>query len=382
MAREIVVEGQELTNLDALECLESVNSITAIDTALERVNLPSATFVGSAIFEDNLELREISLERAEDGWRIDLIANPQLLSFSAPVLDGDNYRLWSESNDQLVDLDLRSATHSSIVVRESPSLRSFDLSSLVEGGSIEFSDTGLRDTLDLSSLEATSSHIVFARNHDLREVRLDDLVEVGQELVFDENPSLDTIRLDHLENALRNILFRDNSSLREVRLPELSYLYGSLSISDNDSLRRVEVPALESVGDPDTVQYLRSSLSLTDNSQLADISFESLHAVGQRLQITGANGLRDLHGLSSLTIVRGNFVLSFNRMLQDITGLNGMESIGMAAAPIGPDAGNYLVRDNPRLPMEQAEALAFDIVGEDNIGGDVIILDVPFGGSF
>ena len=46
-ARVITIQGQELLDLDALDCLERVNALTANDTALERVDLPSLSFVGN-----------------------------------------------------------------------------------------------------------------------------------------------------------------------------------------------------------------------------------------------------------------------------------------------------------------------------------------------
>jgi len=383
VARTIVIEGQQLTNLDALACLERVNSLTAIDTALERVELPSATRVMNVLFEENAQLREISLPRAEEVDGVTLVSNPQLTRVSAPAANSTLFRTWLEDNEALTEVDFRSVTEGrGVVSRENPSLRRFDMANLVETGSIEFSDTGLEGILDLSSLEVLGGHLQFRRNDSLREVRLEGLVETGQEIVFDDHSSLQTIRLDSLETASTNTVFRDNRQLLEIHLPELTYQGQSLTISGNDSLANVRIPSLQSVGDPDTSGYLRSTLHIENNPQVSELGFDSLVAVGCRLRIVNSDEITNLDGFSSLRIVRGNLRLADNRMLRDITGLYGLESIGMAASPIGPDAGNFLVRDNPRLPIEQAEELAHDIVGEDNIGGDIILIGVPFGGEF
>ncbi len=379
VARSIVIEGQELTNLDALRCLKQVNSLTAIDTALERVELPSATRVMGLHVEENTQLREVSLPRAEEVDGITLVSNPQLTRVSAPAANSAVFRTWLEDNQELTEVDFRSVTEGrGVVSRENPALRRFIMPNLVEAGSIEFSDSGLEGTLDFSSLEALSGHLQIRRNDNLEEIHLDSLVETGQELLVGDNASLETIRLDHLESVSWYMAFGENSSLRELHLPELNYLYGFLSINDNDSLSRVEVPKLESVGDPDTAQYLRSSLGVSDNPQLSEIAFDSLVAVGQQFRIERNDGITNLDGFSSLRMVRGDFSVHGNRMLLDMTGLNGLESVGMGNV----DPGDFRVGDNPRMPIEQAENLAYDIIGEDNIGGAIDIRDVPFGGGF
>jgi len=382
-ANIIYIEGQELTHLDALRCLEEVNQLIAVNTGLERIQLPSATMVRRLILEENGQLTEVSLPLAQEVWDINVNFNPQLSILRVPSAQDRDFRAWIEGNAELLEVDLRSVTEGrGVVVRQNPSLRRFDMSSLVESGSIEFSDTGLEGSLNLSSLEVLGGHLQFRRNDSLREVRLERLVQTGQEIVFDDHASLQTIRLDSLETAATNTLFRDNRALVEIHLPELTYQGGSLGISGNDSLASVRIPSLQSVGDPDTSGYLRSTLHIENNPQVSELRFDSLVAVGCRLRIVNSDELTDLDGFSSLRIVRGNLRLAGNRMLRDMTGLYGMESIGMAAFPIGPDAGNFLVRDNPRLPIEQAENLAYDIVGEDNIGGDVILIGVPFAGGF
>ena len=382
-ANIITIQGQDLTDLDALRCLQEVNQLIAVDTGLERIDLPSATMVRRLILEENGQLSEVSLPLAEEVWDLRVNFNPQLATLRVPSAQDRDLRTWIEGNEELMEVDLRSVTEGrGVVVRQNPSLRRFDMSSLVETGSIEFSDTGLEGSLDLSSLEALGGHLQFRRNDSLREVRLEHLIETGQEIVFDDHASLQTIRLDSLATAPTNTLFRDNRQLSEIHLPQLTYQGKALGISSNDRLTSVQIPGLRSVGDPDTSGYLRSTLHIENNPQLSEIAFDSLVAVGCRLRIVDNDELIDLNGFSSLRIVRGNLRLEGNRMLQDMSGLYGMESIGMAAFPIGPDAGNFLVRDNPRMPIEQAENLAYDIVGEDNIGGDIILVGVPFGGDF
>jgi len=379
VARSIVIEGQELTNLDALRCLEQVNGLTAIDTALERVELPSAIRVMVVNFEENAQLREISLPMAEEVDGITLISNPQLTRVSAPAANSTIFRTWLEDNAELTEVDFRSVTQSrSVVARENPSLRRFVMPNLVETGTLDFRDSGLEGTLDFSSLEVLNSHLAITGNDSLQEVRLDSLVETDQELIVSGNASLETIRLDSLESVSWYMSFAENSSLRELHLPELNYLYGFMTISNNESLTSLRIPQLEVVGDPDTAQYLRSSLRVVDNPQLSEIAFDSLMAVGQQFRIERNDRITDLDGFSSLRVVRGNFSVHGNRMLRDMTGLNGMESVGMG----GVDRGDFRVGDNPRMPIEQAETLAYDIIGEDNIGGVIDIRDVPFGGGF
>jgi hypothetical protein len=119
-------------------------------------------------------------------------------------------------------------------------------------------------------------------------------------------------------------------------------------------------------------------MGVIDNPQLSEIAFDSLVAVGGQFGIERNDGITNLDGFSSLQVVRGNFSVHGNRMLGDMTGLNGMESVGMG----GIDRGDFRVGDNPRMPIEQAETLAYDLIGEDNIGGEISIVEVPFAGGF
>jgi hypothetical protein len=118
---------------------------------------------------------------------------------------------------------------------------------------------------------------------------------------------------------------------------------------------------------------MRGWVSIDDNASLTVVDFPSLTATGRGFTISNNESITNLDGFSSLQIVRGNLYIAHNNSLQDIEGLFGLESVGSWAYPIGPDAGNFVVTYNPELSLEQAEQLAYDVIGEHNIGGGIII---------
>jgi hypothetical protein len=379
-ASKITIEGQELTNLDDLKCLESAFMIEMIDTAVERVDLPSLTDLHYLYVFDNPQLRVVSLPQAEV-TTLRLYDNPQLSYFSMPTTEYVNAAIFR--NDRLIEVDLRSLTEAkTLQLEDNPSLQSLHVPNLVEVDNyLSVTNAQIAGVLDLSSLETVGLHLSIQGNTGLSEIRFNSLREVGLGFYIDENSDLEKVGLDSLEWAGQDFRFRDNLSLKEVHLPSLTMMARNLEFTGNDSLTSVRVPLLQAVGNPDTSQYLQSSLSLDDNPRLSDVSFDSLVAVGRMLYIAYNDAITDLNGFSSLQFVRGQFRLENNLALRDMTGLYGLESVGMAVGVSG-TPGHFIVRDNPRMPIEQAEALAYDIIGEDNIGGQIIIEDVFYGGGF
>jgi len=81
---------------------------------------------------------------------------------------------------------------------------------------------------------------------------------------------------------------------------------------------------------------------------------------GQRLGIEGNDAL---HGLSGLSAMSGGLDIVQNALLSDISGLSGLTSV----------AGDLTIYRNPSQSTADAEALAYDTIGEANIGGAVTI---------
>jgi hypothetical protein len=356
-ASRITIEGHDLTNLDDLRCLESAWMIEMVDTAVERVELPSLTQLQYLWANENSQLRVVSLPLAEVA-DVRLNDNPRVRKLQLPAAESVRH-VAITSNDKLVQVDLRSVT---------------------EAGNVSLDNNPKLAKLRMKHLEESSSSLLVT-NTGLQSLDLPSLTTVGGHLIVQDNSALEEVVLDSLEWVELDIRVQDNSSLLEVQLPSLTMLARNLDISRNDSLTDVRVPLLKAVGNPDTAEYLSSSLTLVDNPELSDVSFDNLVAVGRMLYIGYNDEIMDLGGFSTLRFVRGQLRLENNVSLRDMTGLNGLESVGMAVGHSG-TPGHFIVRDNPRMPIEQAETLAYDIIGEDNIGGRIIIEDVLFGGGF
>ena len=356
----LIIEGDELTSLDALSCLARVDNLIVSDTALRNIRLPALETVGTALFENNEDLRVIALRRAASMSALEVVGNPALFMVQAGALEEIHGDVEIGDNDALSAVNLSALQRvEAIDVHDNPSLQRLRLGALEEAYSVSISQTGLSRALVLPELHTVTAQLWLEENPYLQDVRLGKLQTVNESLVM-----------------ASGLIFHDNSSLRELQMPSLVEVNGHFSISENANLREIRVSAMEVVGKPDALcdrGCTTGWLNISDNLSLTSVSFPSLQAIARRLSIADNPALTELDGFSSLSIIRGNLEITDNERLEDIHGLFNLESVGSWAAPIGPDAGNLLIAYNERLDSEQAEELAFDVIGEDNVGGGIII---------
>jgi hypothetical protein len=119
---------------------------------------------------------------------------------------------------------------------------------------------------------------------------------------------------------------------------------GDLTINITDGLTGVEMPH---------VTWLGGNLRILCNYDLVGLDLGSLVYIKGEVEIEGNRSLPSLDGLRSLKYVGGSLTIGGqnckhpNGELADISGLDGLESVG----------GNIKIEENPRLPTCAAEAL-------------------------
>mgnify|MGYP002842289021 CR=1 FL=1 len=360
-ADTVFIEGLELTDLDDLVCLDEIRSLVVSDTVLERAELPFVTSVGSVLFEDNVNLRLISMPRVESMGHLDVLRNPRLVRVRIAAATEIDRRVNIEENQELRLVDLSSTELvSHFTVADNPSLRSLEVANVEEAYSVVITGNRLAGTVDLSSLRTVTAGLRVEANEELTEVHLDSLQSVNEGLVW-----------------AQGLAFTGNPSLEQLQMPFLTVVNGHFTIGANDRLSRVEVVRMEHIGIPFTPcerACMRGWLGISDNPQLTELTFPALVAVARNITVINNDSLENLDGFPSLQIVRSVLRVSDNDSLQDISGLFALESVGSWASPVGPDRGGYRIHDNSSLPIEQAEHLAYNIIGENNIGGGGIFI--------
>ena len=158
--------------------------------------------------------------------------------------------------------------------------------------------------------------------------------------------------LSALSGVGQRVVLDDNDSLTSLA-GWSAVAAESLTLINNDAL-----VDFSGVGD----LALSGDLVVLDNPALVSLDGAgSLTAGG--LWIEGNDALVDLDGLSGLSALTGDLDLIQNALLSDISGLSWLTSV----------AGDLTLYRNPSLSTADADALAYDTLGEANIGGAVTI---------
>jgi len=359
-AHTIFIDGDNISNV-TLNCLEEVQSLVISNTTnLDSVALPSSIFVGSLVLQNNAQLQSITLPHVRSMQYLEVERNPNLLQLSAPMTEEISMQLDLHDNHNLTSVSFPSLTVTgSLSITEHPSLEHLSLEKLRDSYSVTISHNDLFENLDLSALTTVTAQFYIDGNDNLQNITLDSLNSVNKDLIMASGLS-----------------FFDNQRLQEVHLPSLTTVNGHFAIDGNTELQTLSAPSIENIGTPqESCQQgcMRGWLAISNNASLTDLSFPSLTMIGRALSLAHNPSLEHLDGFSALQVVRGNLSISNNESIHNITGLFSLNSVGSWAHPIGPDAGNFVIIDNPQLPLEEVEHLAYTIIGDDDIGGDIII---------
>ena len=200
-------------------------------------------------------------------------------------------------------------------------------------------------------------------------------------LSVEGNDSLETLDVLGGATELDDISIVSNPSLVSIPdFPAVALLTGTLTLDDNDALERV--PGLNALTD------IEDGATVSDNEALTEISgFNALDKVQHGLTLENNPSLTSLAGMSALRKVSGeNFSITNNDALVDLTGLEGMRSVGkdldisdndalidvLALSGVNTVGESLVIHDNTSLPTANAEALQ-SAIGDSNIGSGTSI---------
>jgi len=177
------------------------------------------------------------------------------------------------------------------------------------------------------------------------------LVEVTQSLTI-EGHEATSISLPNLVRVGQFFTLRSSPSAEETNFAALETVGSTMDVTG------IGLEAVAPTLSFPSLHTINGNLNL-DSIGAQTIDLSSIHYV-QDLSIHDWPMLTNLDGMASLHTVNGYLAIERNDVLEDITSLMSVSSIG----------NDLRVRNNPLLPTSQADALAATI---PDIGGEVFI---------
>ncbi len=284
------------------------------------------------------------------------VCNSDAVSISFPHLaQGDVLVQGSQA------LDLPALKTSRLVSVQSDSLKELDLPALATTGRVVVSASPAFERLSVPQLQSVASLELSALPR-LESVLADKLTEVSSLSI--KNVSADRDRpltldfLSALTTVSGTLEFEDCANLKTIDLDQLKTLEGRLSLRNLKTLESVSVSSLEKAESVDIAQVpvLRTlelnpvsgtlhDFSIVDAPVLSGTLEAAANTIRGRLQVQNTR-LSALH-LESVQSIRRALIIENNPQLVDVK-MPKLESI----------AGKITVKDNSRLPVASATALA------------------------
>ena len=168
-----------------------------------------------------------------------------------------------------------------------------------------------------------------------------------------QSATLTSLDLSGLEEVFTDLTLELNL-VTDADLSALRVIGGTATFLRGAALTALELPVLESVG----------SLTFESMPLLTTLDVSSLEEPQGNLEVVECDALGSMVGFASLTGVQGSLILTGNDALTSVSDLAGITSVG----------GDLLIQDNVALSTAAAEALVYDDIGLENIGGGVAVV--------
>lgn len=301
---EVIVQGGEVTNLDALLGVKTIGGQLFITIAYGLTSLhglDSLASVGGNLWLLNSNLPDLN--------------NLQNLQ----TVGGE---LWLSDSYQLTALDgLESLTTVSGNLRLTRNEKLASLAGLSQlaaiGGNIDLNDNLVLPSLHGLTALSTATGLLLTKNPALTDLTaLSGLTQISGDLLVQENAALLNLQgLDHLTVVGGSLTVAGNAALTN--------LSGLGSLLQAAQLHLLRNPQLTDLAGLESLATVSGEVELRDNAALSTLAnLSSLHAVGGNLTIAQHPQLVDLQGLAPLTTLEGDLTIETNNLLTDLAGLS------------------------------------------------------------
>ena len=294
------IEGNDITNIDALSNIESITGTLSIRNCNSLKNINGLSNLNSIRGYVTIE-RNASLEQ------IDSLLNVTSIAGSLRI----------NNNEGLKNIDgLANITQ-------------------LDGGLYIVSNPMLTNIDGLENITRIPRNISIEQNETLANVDgLSNVTSVDGTLRIVANALIQNINsLDQITSLKGSIAIDGNENLTDIDgLSLLTSIDGRLTIDNNDKL--TEIDGLSSVAS------LEGSMSIQNNEKLTHIDgLSKLTAVNGNLSIQNNPMLSQIDGLANVTSIDGYLYLRNNEMLENIDGLSKLTSVN----------GNLSIQNNEKL---------------------------------
>ncbi|MCF6170523.1 MAG: T9SS type A sorting domain-containing protein [Bacteroidales bacterium] len=313
-------------------------------------------------------------------------------------IDGNLKLLYNLILDSLTGLDALTEVGGDLILENNRSLESLSgLNSIskVGGDTRLYYNTKLKSLSGLENLDSIFGRFSISTNDTLESLlALSDLIYIGGTLGISGNDLLTNLNGLGNVNSIGGLDIGSTESLVSISdLENITSINGDIYIRYNHTL--VDLSGLQNLvtvtGDVaidqnwvlpsfnglNKLSTIGGFLRIHDMGQIQDLSgLENLSSVGAEMHISGCSGLIDLtgiesldsvgslaiyqnyglknlHGLESLSTINGYLTFKFNYLLDSLTGLEGVTSIG----------GELKILDHPSLKS---------LIGLENIDAGTI----------
>jgi hypothetical protein len=267
------------------------------NSGLEVLNLPQLVYALDVEVVNNIELREIWLEKLGRN----ALAIQQITSgsrrFPHTIEVEDNPRLTYVNLD-----DVEIVNTLKFIENGGPDSRGSLMMSRLEEVHSNFyfvSNEGFATKLSAPNLKRVGKDIFINGNTRLRSVTMDQLTQAGDKLLIERNTSLESMNLSKLQRIGGDFIAADLPALGTLSAPSLVHVKGatristtnitsvdlsafektrSLSVSNNRSLVKLKVPNLN-----------KADVLIENNDRLTQVSLDSLKAVDHIEMVSNPN---------------------------------------------------------------------------------------------
>jgi type IX secretion system substrate protein len=298
IANDLIINGNDITNLDGLNVLTSVGSDLYI----------GYDSIGNPMLEDISGLINISYI----GFKLIIKNNPNLESLygldSVDLLNGECSIINNASLQDFNGLNQIQVIRGYFNVKNNPRIR--NMSGLDKLRYVKF-DFFIKDNDSLVSLNG-----------------LDEFIQITGSLAILNNNQLENLNgLEQLYLIKRSLVIHQNPNLNDISsLSKIEKLEVDLNIFNNQSL--------DSLVGLENLETVERFAQIADNNALVSLhGLNSLKKIGVSIEIRRNLKLRNLIGLDELKIIEGSLILDNSNMegyqqLESLEGINNLEEIG------------------------------------------------------
>lgn len=345
----LLINGVDITDLTPLSNLTSVSGNVQLwgnSTLTSLQGLHNITNIGGILDLEGFNFPLMNLNGLSSlqtvGGMVSIQSFPSLVSvqgLSNLVSVGGNFLIQNNTNSDFTSISLSNLESVGIFnIRNNNNLTTIEFSSLESvGGDFHLVGNSTLIIADFPALEVVGVNLVseFQINNGVFEIfqcsslinpNFSSLTTIKGGLDIIQNNSLQSLGFQNVTSVLRNIRINGNPVLATINGLELTGNVTSFSLIGSNVVNLNTLSGVTSIG-----LGVTGDLLIKDNPLLNDISgLTGIESINKNLEISNNDSLLNLNGLNALsTINYGYLSIMDNALLTQVDGLGNLTSVGL-----------------------------------------------------